>query len=255
MNIPKSFIFAYGSVITITIHMSCFCFPQEAILSHIKKVDWSQLNSLTTEDLMAYINKTESTQTSSLDEVTEAQKALSSIKKNTSPYNQLAEHTANLFITCKKLSGSLSQVSISLNEVLDFITSLLHRHENTRFHSSQTSLKAYLYHLENSLTTQVHQKTCSSVFPHQQLLFPLFMSFTKEHKMDTAIETLLLPPLRVPLMKMLDNRNASYPSYVKEDSFCSVDVLEELAEFHGLRESLSTQIPQWEEYFMVKKHN
>ena len=218
-------------------------------MSCVGQIDWSnEQHSNDSEIIMKTIQDTEVKQTVSLNHSHDTQRALQDITKHITPYKKLADHFAVLHQSCQKLSIIYPHVSITLEEMSRLLVDMLSRHENTRFHSSQSSLDAFLLHVEYTSTLEIHNRIAPSLFPDQQLLFPLFVCLNRMlQQLDKSLHHLLLSRQPLPILVMLESSEYSHVSGC-------LHVLEQLESFKYLNDALSKHAAQWREYFEVKNN-
>ena len=186
--------------------------------------------------------------------ITETKEALDKITQHTRPYKSFARHSAIVFLACQHLSVSLPQIKVNLQYMLDMLTSLTSQREGTRFHSSQTSLSAYLCHLENVLTRTIHNELAPKIFTHQLPYFPLLISQSKQltEGEGSKQKSLLLNPLMISMESLLDDVifNSGAQS-ITEENINSAQILETIPVFTGLSTSLQNNKEQWNDYIKV----
>ena len=186
--------------------------------------------------------------------ITETKEALDKITQHMRPYKSFARHSAIVFLACQHLSISLPQIKVNLQYMLDMLTSLTSQREGTRFHSSQTSLSAYLCHLENVLTRTIHNELAPTIFTHQLPYFPLLISQSKQltEGEGSKQKSLLLNPLMISMESLLDDVifNSGAQS-ITEENINTAQILETIPVFTGLSTSLQNNKEQWNDYVKV----
>lgn len=204
--------------------------------------------------LTNFIEQTEYQESSALQHIAETRKALDDITQHTTPYKSFARHSAIVFLACQHLLVSLPQIKVNLQYMLDTLTSLTSQREGTRFHSSQTSLSAYLCHLENALTRTIHNELAPTIFSHQLSFFPLLVSLNKQLTEGEASKekSLLLNPFVTSMESLLDDvLFHSNTQNIKEKIINRAQILENISVFTDLTISLQNNKEQWNEYVKV----
>lgn len=198
-----------------------------------------------------FIEETEHQESSALQHITETNEALDKITQHTTPYKSFARHSAIVFLACQHLSVTLPQIKVNLQYMLDMLTSLTSQREGTRFHSSKTSLSAYLCHLENALTRTIYDELAPTIFAHQLPYFPLLISQSKQLT-EKEQKSLLLNPLMISMESLLDDVifNSGAQS-ITEEGINSAQILENIPVFSGLSTSLQNNKEQWNDYVKV----
>ena len=143
------------------------------------------------------------------------------------------------------------------------LQSLCGEREGMRFHSSHTSLAAYLCHLESSLTSLIHERLSPHLFTHQLIYFPLLLAILKEASTSSSSGRLLtsyiLNPMSFSIQNLLDDimftsetRPVSSKKLATEGVINIAHSLEAVEGLKGLMSSIQTDEEQWSDYFKVR---
>ena len=179
--------------------------------------------------------------------IKETQQALNSVELQIHPYKSLSLHTAQIFLACQHLKQTLPQVNVTLDKLLEVLISLIKSREGTRFHSSQSSLRAYLNHLETTLTKDIHQYLLPRLFNHQKLYFLLLVTLYKE--LPVVCKAICNPfpfSMESLLDEIISNSDDSNTELISK-----AKVLESILPFNGLCSSLKNNKEEWNEFFEV----
>ncbi len=207
------------------------------------------------ETLLKFIQDSEDRRSGSLIQVQDTQKGLKDIKESAKPYEKLANHFAVIHQTCKRISSVCPLISVTLDSLRKMLTHLLHHQDSAKFSLSRTSLPAYILHLQQFASLKVHKSISPSLFPHQQLLFPLLLSLTSTLRkgLDTNLVDALTKPMLYPLLEVLHdgqyvaNTGDPVDNMILLNSACLVH----LKNFYDLLMSLKDNLSHWKEYFEV----
>lgn len=170
---------------------------------------------------------------------------------------------AVVFLSYTRLASNIPHVDVGLSVMFDVLKLVISEGEGTRFHLSQTSLVAYLHHLELSLTDRLYTTLTPHLFNDYikcllliQVLYKDFPPNQKSHE-----RTLLLNPLPLSLQSLLDDimfstsnnaRDSTNETIAGQECISKAQVLEyTVPMFSGLVSSLQTNRAQWQEYFNV----
>lgn len=214
-------------------------------------IDYNQAS----EELTTFALETESQEHLAMIQVKETQNALSVISQQVHPYESLALHGAQIFLACQQLEQNLPQVKINLQQLLDIFQSLIKEREGTHFHSSQSSLRAYLNHLETTLVKSINQYLSPMLFSHQLIYFPLLVALYKEVPM---IRTAICNPQPFDFESLLDDLVLTSENFsagnnvVNAQSISAAQTLQETVPlFKGLSNSLQNDKNEWSEFLKV----
>lgn len=234
------------------------------MLSQVLELDWSEESNKFANTLKSFIKESEDQEQLALSHIKESRQSLEDIAHRTSPYKSLSSHTALSFITCQRLSQKLPQVNVGLKDFLDMLQSLCEEREGIRFHSSHTSLAAYLSHLESSLTTVIHERLLPHLFSHQLNYFPLLLAILKEASSTSSssgrlLTSYILNPMSFSIRNLLDDimfTSETRPIHSKklasEGVINIAHSLEAVEGLEGLVSSIQTDEEQWSDYFKVR---
>lgn len=229
----------------------------------VLELDWSEEDSkIFAGRLQSFVAESEAQEESALSHIKEAHQSLNDITHRTAPYKSLSSHAALSFVACQRLSRKLPQINLKLQEMLDMLQSLAVEREGMRFHSSQTSLAAYLCHLESSFSVLVHCRLLPHLFTHHFNYFPLLLTILKEASSgNDLLSSYVLNPMSFSLQNLLDDiifSSEARPSVAKKEPACvsegAINVahsLEAVEGLCGLTSSIQTDKEQWADYFKV----
>uniref|UniRef100_A0A1X7TIU7 AAA+ ATPase domain-containing protein n=2 Tax=Amphimedon queenslandica TaxID=400682 RepID=A0A1X7TIU7_AMPQE len=250
-----------ASMADISLHQKQVNESQEIVLSQVLELDWSEESNKFASTIESFIKESEDQEQSALSHIKESRQSLEDIAHRTTPYKSLSSHAALSFITCQRLSQKLPQVNIRLKDFLDMLQSLCEEREGTRFHSSHTSLAAYLSHLESSLTTLIHERLSPHLFAHQLNYFPLLLAILKEASASSSssgrlLTSYILNPMSFSIRNLLDDimftsetRPDSKKKLASEGVINIAHSLEAVEGLEGLVSSIQTDEEQWSDYF------